>query len=267
MGRLLLNPFTRKVQDILIKKVGSESKMYDFFKHADGFSDAYRACTDMLNGEIGWAIENPLLIMRHIRDKNFTNDFACKDVVCCCVCYVCCPKSESQYHNCPATDLVDVYDRGFMNLRDARFQKYMKDRISILTDPQKAVYEVFRPMTNSHDGNSSINRFGNNVLLQGPPGTGKSFVHYLIVWSHWIKFGWDSILVVGVILKASSSMLNGRTIHSAVGIHMITDEIIKQYIAPETPFQDDDKYIENLKEFLKDYPLSPENCEYLARLK
>ena len=261
-----MNPFTPYVQSILIEKIDGEKNMYDHFAVIREFPDAYRKCNNMLLSDKGWAIRNPLNLLSFFRNRSFVNDFAFKKVVYCTACHVCLPEEQKNCHKC---SVVDGASQGFTSLRHSRFESFLKEQVNMLTDPQRAVYEVFRPILSKEDSDySCLNRFGSNVILYGPPGTGKSFVHKLIVWVHYRNFGWDSILV-GAMAKAQANELEcGETINSITGVNIITDEDIKTLIAPLDPFSSEKVNIQKVKEFLSfKWSISEEKLKKITHAK
>jgi hypothetical protein len=261
----MMNPFTPYVQKILTDKVQGEKKMYEYFAVIREFPDAYRNCDKMLQSDKGWAIRNPLYLLSFFRNRTFVNNFVFKKVMCCTACHVCLPEEQKNCHIC---SVVDAASQGFISLRSQRFESYLKEQVNMLTDPQRAVYEIFRPILSKEDGEySHFNRFGSNVILYGPPGTGKSFVHKLIVWAHYRIFGWDSI-IVGAMAKAQANELEcGETINSITGVNIINDEDIERLIAPLVPFNTEKENIQKVEEFLSKCNISDAKMEKITHAK
>jgi hypothetical protein len=247
-GRVMLNPFTPFVQKKLLEEVGEE-KMYDYFTVIPELRAAYEDCETMLQSDKGWAIRNPLILLKYFRNRKFVNNFNFEEVVCCSACFVFLPKKDQNFHKC-SSGLLE-----FMHLKGQRFGSYLKKQVNMLTDPQMAVWEIFRPLLNQNDSRySCFNRFGRNVILYGPPGTGKSFICKLIVWAHYRVFGWDSILVGAIVKAQSQELVDGETINSITGVNIVDDETIATIIAPLNPLTEKEN-IQKVKEFLSKCPI------------
>jgi hypothetical protein len=252
----MLNPFTPSVQKILLEKVGGEEEMYELFKNIPELPNAYEACEKMLEGDKGWAIRNPLILLKYFRSRTFVNNLDFKEVVCCSACKICLPKEEEQEHRHKCSAVNESVLQEFMPLKESRFGSYLKEQVNMLTDPQMAVWEIFRPLLNQKDSRySCFNRFGKNVILYGPPGTGKSFICKLIVWAHYRVFGWDSILVGAIAKSQSNELEGGQTINSITGVNLVNDETVEKYIAPLRPFESEEENIQKVKEFLSNCPI------------
>ena len=250
-GRVMLNPFTPYVQKKLLKEVGGEEEMYKHFKVIPELRAAYEDCETMLRSDKGWAIRNPLYLLKYFRNRTFVNNFNFEEVVCCSACFVCLPKKDLNFHKCSisSSGLLE-----FMPLKGQRFGSYLKELVNMLTDPQMAIWEIFRPLLNQKDSRySCFNRFGRNVILYGPPGTGKSFICKLIVWAHYRVFGWDSILVGAIVKSQSNELEGGQTINSIAGVNIVDDETIATIIAPLTPLTEKEN-IQKVKDFLSKCP-------------
>jgi hypothetical protein len=261
----MFNPFTLSVQKKLLEEVGGETKMYEYFTVIPELLTAYKDCEIMLQSDKGWAIRNPLNLLTFFRNRTFVNNFNYEQVVCCSECFVCLPIKDRNSHKC------SISSSGFcefMPLKGQRFGSYLKEQVNMLTDPQMAVWEIFRPLLNRKDSiYSELNRFGRNVILYGPPGTGKSFICKLIVWAHYRIFGWDSILVGAIVKAQSQELVDGETINSITGVNIVDDETIATIIAPVKSFKTEKENIQEVKKFLSKYPMSDAKKKKLTLAK